>query len=75
MKKMKKDKNRADYIATEKESQPSCLGAVRRSALDWWKSLTYFQKAKQAMLVLDCDDGIISSLSEADIELIYVNRV
>lgn len=47
---------------------------VRRKALEWWKGLFYTQRVKEVNLTLWCDNGIIGTLTDADIELLYINR-
>jgi hypothetical protein len=47
---------------------------VRRSALSWWQGLFYTQRVKEVVMTFGCDNGIIGILTDADIELLYVNR-
>lgn len=64
-----------DKTLLESESHVSCQTAVRRSALEWWKGLFYTQRVKEVTLTLGCDSGIIGTLTDADIELLYINRL
>lgn len=61
-------------MSIENEKPASCQTAVRRSALEWWEGLFYTQRVKEVVMTLGCDNGIIGMLTDADIELLYVNR-
>lgn len=47
---------------------------VRRNALLWWDKLFYTQRVKEVVMTLGCDNGIIGTLTDADIELLYLSR-
>lgn len=44
---------------------------LRNIALFWWKSLTFNQQSKEVADTLGCDNGLISILTDSDIEILY----
>ena len=75
-KQSKKMPQNTDKEQDAKKRLTDKLSAVdfRRSALLWWEGLFYAQRVKEVVTTLGCDSGIIGILTDADIELLYVNR-
>ena len=61
-----------DKTLIENESQPSCLGAVMRSALSWWNNLTKSQQRTYEMQMFGYGEWWEdNSLCDADILKMY----
>lgn len=70
-----------DKTSLENESQPYCLGDVRRSADVWWRKLNHEKKVKYAteqlnkkgMIFKYNNDGLISGLTLSDVVELFMH--
>ena len=62
-----------DKTSIKNENQPSCLGAVRRSAMEWWNGLASLRKTQ----LCDTNTELIGSvrrwetLTGREVQMIY----